>query len=74
MAYFNAKRRKQKPHLASFGSFFYPLDGVGQWNRLYGPAGLYQHQSVIPSMRRGTLFPPCWRQAARLDRLRFSPS
>lgn len=48
MAYFNAKRRKQKPHLASFGSFFYPLDGVGQWNRLYGPAGLYQHQSVIP--------------------------
>ncbi len=47
-AYFNAKRRKRKPHLASFGSFFYPLDGVRQWNRLYGPAGLYQHQSVVP--------------------------
>ncbi len=46
--YYHAKRRKQAPHLVSFASFFYPLDGVRNWNRLYGPAGLYQHQSVIP--------------------------
>lgn len=46
--YYHAKRRKQEPHLVGVGSFFYPLDGVRNWNRLYGPAGLYQHQSVIP--------------------------
>ena len=31
-----------------FDSFFYPLDRIGQWNRLYGPNGLHQHQSCIP--------------------------
>lgn len=29
-------------------SYFYPLDAIGQWNRLYGPRGLFQHQSVVP--------------------------
>ncbi|MND43613.1 putative decaprenylphosphoryl-beta-D-ribose oxidase [compost metagenome] len=46
--YFHAKRRKQEPHLAGFAGFFYPLDGLRNWNRFYGPAGLYQHQSVVP--------------------------
>jgi FAD/FMN-containing dehydrogenase len=46
--YFHAKRRKQEPHLTGFAGFFYPLDGLRNWNRFYGPAGLYQHQSVIP--------------------------
>jgi FAD/FMN-containing dehydrogenase len=26
----------------------YPLDAVGNWNRLYGPAGFYQFQCVLP--------------------------
>ena len=30
-------------------SYFYPLDAIGAWNRLYGPRGLYQHQSVYPA-------------------------
>jgi FAD/FMN-containing dehydrogenase len=31
-----------------FESYFYPLDSVSNWNRLYGPRGLYQYQCVIP--------------------------
>jgi FAD/FMN-containing dehydrogenase len=27
---------------------FYPLDAIGEWNRVYGPNGLYQFQCQIP--------------------------
>ncbi|RCS25401.1 FAD-binding oxidoreductase [Phyllobacterium salinisoli] len=47
-AYLNLKGRGAEPHLTGYERFFYPLDGMRDWNRLYGPAGLYQHQSVIP--------------------------
>lgn len=38
-------RKKTNVH---YDPFFYPLDGIGGWNRLYGPRGLYQHQSLLP--------------------------
>jgi FAD/FMN-containing dehydrogenase len=44
--------RKERPgeviKQISWKSYFYPLDVITHWNRLYGPGGLYQHQSVYP--------------------------
>jgi FAD/FMN-containing dehydrogenase len=47
-AYNWAGSRKTGDQIVSAQSFFFPLDAVKNWNRLYGPRGLYQHQSVIP--------------------------
>ena len=33
----------------SFESYFYPLDQILQWNKLYGKAGFMQYQFVIPA-------------------------
>ncbi|GHC75459.1 FAD-binding oxidoreductase [Limoniibacter endophyticus] len=48
LAYRAAKMRRKEISLTPYQSYFFPLDAVSNWNRLYGPAGLFQHQSVIP--------------------------
>ena len=34
--------------IQSYEPFFYPLDSILEWNKLYGRTGFYQHQSIIP--------------------------
>jgi len=44
-------RRAIKPvatRVAHYESFFYPLDGIGHWNRMYGKNGFVQYQIVLP--------------------------
>jgi decaprenylphospho-beta-D-ribofuranose 2-oxidase len=39
---------KPETRLQPLTTFFYPLDGVGSWNRLYGPRGFTQYQFLVP--------------------------
>lgn len=40
--------RKRQRHIVSYESFFYPLDRIVGWNKLYGRRGFVQYQFVLP--------------------------
>lgn len=51
IAYYNLKKRRAGPAVAHYEPFFYPLDNLNEWNRLYGPKGFFQYQSLFPRER-----------------------
>jgi decaprenylphospho-beta-D-ribofuranose 2-oxidase len=51
---FNALNWRKSPHRErgrplAIAPYFFPLDVLGSWNRLYGTGGLVQYQFVIPT-------------------------
>lgn len=47
--YFEREGGKRDPFLAHYEPYFYPLDAIGDWNRMYGRRGFVQYQCVIPN-------------------------
>ena len=49
--YFNKVTKKVVKKVVGIDSFFYPLDAIGGWNKIYGKSGFTQYQFVLPKER-----------------------
>ena len=46
--YYRRERARSGVKIVDYDSFFYPLDALGEWFRLYGRGGFLQYQCVLP--------------------------
>jgi decaprenylphospho-beta-D-ribofuranose 2-oxidase len=53
--WFRKAPRARVGELQTIATYFHPLDGVGSWNRLYGPRGFVQYQFVVPNSQTDAL-------------------
>lgn len=52
-AYYNAAKPGRNPGRVGYEPYFYPLDRILHWNRIYGPKGFQQYQCAIPEANGG---------------------
>jgi decaprenylphospho-beta-D-ribofuranose 2-oxidase len=46
--YYHRQLSRQRDAIAHYNPYFYPLDFVQHWNRIYGRRGFLQYQFVVP--------------------------
>ena len=67
--WYRRSSRRQSSALEPLTSFFYPLDRLADWNRLYGPRGFVQYQFAV-----GPFHAEVVRQAVEMAATRRIPS
>jgi FAD/FMN-containing dehydrogenase len=48
LLYYNKQLSRQTSGLTHYDPFFYPLDAIHDWNKIYGKRGFLQWQCVVP--------------------------
>jgi FAD/FMN-containing dehydrogenase len=48
LLYYKKQTKKEVKNIVDYETFFYPLDVVRDWNKIYGKSGFIQYQMVIP--------------------------
>ena len=64
-AWFRSAPKHEVGEAQSLATFFHPLDGLRDWNRLYGPRGFVQYQFCVPDAQGDAV-------VAAIDRLSSS--
>ncbi|SDE12786.1 FAD-binding oxidoreductase [Riemerella columbipharyngis] len=49
--YWNKQKKKEIKNYVDYETFFYPLDVINDWNKIYGKKGFIQYQMVIPKVQ-----------------------
>lgn len=69
--YYNKQRSRTVDALTHYEPFFYPLDAILNWNRMYGSRGFFQYQFVVPFDSDGRTIKEIFTRITRSKRASF---
>jgi FAD/FMN-containing dehydrogenase len=70
-SYYRLHRDGRQQGQVNYDPFFYPLDRILRWNRIYGPRGFQQYQCVMPSAQAQPAMQELLQAIARLGQGSF---